>query len=488
MTNSDFMEQLVSELYKVDVMPMIARITVTVKIEPVLRFEDMESDINRLANSVASRYTDDSCVFLHTDELEAECKRTLVNVLNKGWLTRAKNRVVFFKVLKGSMQNRMRSLVQQYRFTQKRTGIKPPPKGERNLSFESFKPQEISLDDPDAHLQVGEDERGVHEDDMDTRELIREITDHLPRGLDADGVPVRMVFEELRQPSHEAFAMAWQDAYRGMTNYDRMKFRVSHAHRAQALNISLENFEKAVLVIQQVTLRLRDMKPEDQRYEATVNRLAGVLNLQVPRSLPPVIVRRMFTIAARDNWQKVTPEVEADLGELGAVAPKFDKDSMRCHGVLYQRGHKICEACGLKVSCAAQAHNQGLGEITIHPKLLGAKLRRTPYILPNPTTEPPATTSERDMVIVDYLFRNFNRVTHLGELYFQPKDFHDKSKLVLSVGESTIPLKLRFCKPNPLLRRKLAYADKGYYAPDSMAAEEVIETVNEHVRSAYDVE
>ena len=465
-------------LYQMDITTTMARTRVTIIVESELRLEDMQSDIDRLAASVARNYTDESCVFLHTDELEAECKAHLVNVLEKDWLRRAKTRVDFFRVLKTAMNNRMRSLVQQYRFTQKRTGIKPPPKHERRIDFNSHKPNEISLDDPDAHLQVGEDERGIHEDDMDTQELIKEISARLR------GVP-RTVFQELTNPCEATFSIAWMDAYRGLQNFDRMKVRITHAHMAEGLDMELEAFEKAVLTIQQVTMRLREMNPEDTRYDAMMAQLSEVFNVQVPKNLSAMHVRRMFTIAARDNWQKVTPEVEEMLGELGAVAPKFDKDSMRCHGVLFQRGHKICEACGVKVSCAAQAANLGLGEITIHPKLLGAKLRRTPYILPSPTSAPPLTTTERDQTIVDYLFRNFKRVTHQGELYFQPKDFGDKAKLIFCVGQSTIPLRLRFCKPNPFLKRKLVYVNKGYYVTETMPAEEVIELINEHARFAY---
>jgi hypothetical protein len=475
-------------LSQLDVSHIIGNVNVITAIQATeLRLEDMQSDIDRLAHSVALHYTDDSCVFLHTDELVGECKAALANVIHKQWLTKARTRGVFFRVLKTSMCNRMRSLVQQYRFTQKRTGIKPPPKHQRNVDFKSYKPNEISLDDPDAHLQVGEDERGVHESDMDAEELKREIYNHLPLGLDDNGAPVRLVFTELIEPSLNSFVIAQLDAYRGLKNYDRMKVRVSHAHRAQALNISIELFEKAVLQIQQVTERLREMNPEDQRYDQILGLLSEAFSVQVPRNLQPMLVRRMFTIAARDNWQKVTPEVEEALSEIGAVAPKFDKDSMRCHGILYQRGHKICESCGVKVSCAAQAANIGLGEITIHPKLLGAKLTRTPFILPAASAAVPLTTTEREQNIVDYLFRNFRHVTHQGELYFQPKDFQDKSKLIFSIGVSSIPLRLRFCKPNPLLKRRLVYVNKGYYAPDSMPAEAVIELINEHARFAYEM-
>lgn len=472
-------------LAHIDVRDVIPFVNVPPQPPTLLSLEDMQSDIDRLATSVAMRYTDDSCMMLKTDDLEAECRVALVNALGKGALERCKTREGFFRYIKTAFCNRMRSLVQQYRFTQKRTGIKPPPKHERTINFASSKPNEISLDDPDAHLQIGEDERGVHEDDMDTKELMREIVDHLPIGLDEHGAPTRAVFAELISPSLNTLCIATMDAYRGMRNLDRMKIRVTHAHMAEALNTPLPVFEKAVLLIQQVTMRLRNMNPEDQRYDEVVAMLSSTFNVQVPKSLSPMIVRRMFTIAARDNWQRVTPEVEEAMGELGAVVPKFDKDSMRCHGVLYQRGHKICEACGVKVSCAAQAANMALGEITIHPKLLGAKLRRTPYILPNPSETAPLTTTEREQTIVDYLFRNFKHVTHQGETYFQPKDFPDKTKLIFSLGETTIPMNLRFCKPNPLLKRRLVYVNKGYYAPGNMPAEEVIDLINQHASFAY---
>ena len=480
-------DMVVRAYFALDVTRVAVRyqVSITLDAETELRLEDMQSDIDRLAASVARNYTDESCVFLHTDELEAECRLQLVNVIVKDWLSRAKTRAVFFRVLKTAMTNRMRSLVQQYRFTQKRTGIKPPPKHERRLDFKSYKPNEISLDDPDAHLQVGEDERGIHEDDMDARELLRTINEHLPENVDENGLPLRAVLQELHTPSHTSFVFAQLDAHRGLKNYDRMKVRITNAHRAAALNISLEVFEKAVLIIQQVTMRLREMNPDDIRYDAIMAKLSETFNVQVPKNLSPMNVRRLFTVAARVNWQRINPEIEGMLSEVGAVVPKFDKDSMRCHGVLYLQGHKTCEMCGVKVSCAAQANNVGLGQITLHPKLLGAKLQRTPYIVPGPIVGPPATTTERERVIVDYLFRNYRRVTHQGELYFQPKDFGDKAKLIFCVGLSTIPLRLRFCKPNPLLKRKLTYVNKGYYSPETATAEAVISLINEHVRSAY---
>ncbi len=479
-------EPFFTAIAELDVRHVIARVNISDNVEvtvapSALCLEDMLGDIERLSYKVAMQYTDDSHPLLKTDELIGECRFVLSNVIHKDWLLRARSRGEFFRVLKSSMCNRMCSLVQQYRFTQKRTGIKPPPKHPLIPDFKSYKPHEISLDDPDAHFQTGDDERGLHENELDAKELLKDIREHTPRVF-------RPVLDELLSASPEALAIAQQDALRGLKDYDKMKVRISHAHRAEAIGCTLEWFENAVLHIQQVTNRLRNMNPEDQRYDELLMTLSEAFSVQVPRTLTPAIVRRMFTIAARANWQKVTPEIEEALSELGAVAPKFDKDTMRCHGVLFLNGHKICEACGVKVSCAAQAANIGLGEITLHPKLLGAKLARTPFIVANSSTASPITTTERDQNIIDYLFRNFRRVTHQGELYFQPKDFADKDKLIFSIGESAIPLRLRFCKPNPLLKRKLVYANKGYYVPDTMSAETVIEMINEHASFAYAID
>ncbi len=461
--------------------------------EPGLRFEDMEEDINRLAASIAANYTDKSCVFLHTEDLVSEAKVAFVNVLEKDWTNRAKSRGEFFKVLKTAMCNKMRSLVQQHRFTQKRTGVKPPPKHERFVNFESCKPNEISMDDPDSHLQIGEEDQGLHEDDYDTKELIREIKDRL--------CPFeQMIFQQLVEPSLLSLELAKLDSIRKKKPGAFCKVDITDEHKWKGLGlvhaddkeipyINQETWEKAVLRIQQVTQQLREMNPDNTRYEMALDSLANLFHLQVPKSTPPMVVRRMFTIAARDNWQKVNPEVEQLLSTVGATAPKFDRDSMRCYGVLYLKGHRLCESCGVKVGCSTQAANIGLGEITIHPKLLGAKLRRTPYVVPTAAQEKPLLTSSmRDNDIVGYLSNHnkFKRITHQGDLFYQPKDFPDKQKMLFCIGQGAIPqLRLRFCNPSPALRKKLIYQNKGYYVSEMLSAQEVIALIDEHTKSAY---
>jgi len=454
-----------------------------------LSLEAMEADIKKLITTVAFKFTDPSCVLLHTEDLESEGRCALVNVLNKGWLTRAKTREEFFKVLKTSIANRLRSLLQQQRFTQKRTGIKPPPRHERQPNFESYKPSEISLDDPDAHLQVA-----------DAQALERPRCDDIAEHLDTEELTAKInercswfeqaVFKQLSEPDLATLCEAQLDAMRGK-QADRVKVIITNAHRALSAGDyagMLDLFEKAVLKIQKITLSIMEPTNEDKSFRDAVERLAEIFHLQVPPNVRPMVLRRMFTICARDNWQRVNTEVEDLLTVVGAAVPKFNRDAMQCLGVLYQKGHRICESCGVKVSCATQSANLGLTEVTIPPKLLGAKLNRVPIILPNTNrVGPPPTANIRDMEILSYLCNKsyFRQVTHQGETYYQPVDFTDKQKLLFCVGSRSIPFRLRFCNPSTALRKKLICVNKSYYVPDTATAADVISWINEHAKMAY---
>jgi len=435
----------------------------------------MQSDIDRLIASLAYHFTDTSCVFLHTDELESEGRCTLVNVINKGWLSRSKSRAEFFRVLKTSVANRFRSILQQHRFTQKRTGLKPPPRHERQINFASHKPNETSLDDPNAHLQVSDLEFVNDGEDIDSKELLACIMVHC-------NYIERAVLGQLIEPDYAALKEAEFDARRGKP-HNRIRIRITNHHRVLAGDglINREQFEKAVLRIQALTRKIREMNSDTEKYLAAIERLAEIFHLQVPPGQKPMLLRRMFTICARDNWTLVNAEVEDLLATVGAIPPKFNKSTMDCFGILYQQGHRICESCGVKVSCATQAANAGLTEITLPPKLLGSLLTRIPILLPNPDTnqnEVPPTSNLRDMEIVDYLFANFKRVTSSGETYFQA--LNDNKKMLMCLGERSIPFRLRFVNPTTEIKKQLIFVNKGYYVPEDLSADQAIQLINAH--------
>lgn len=448
----------------------------------LLKLEELQDDIDKVIKSQAFHFTDQSCVFLHTDELEDEGRVALANVLRKGWLERARDRAEFFRIFKSAVANQFRSILQKHRYTQKRTGIKPPPRHERKICFESRKPNEISLNDPNGHLQVS-DFKVTSEDvaeEIDVKQLAHKIKERCCWFE-------RAVFEQLVEPDLDALLLAQVDGMRGKRS-DRIEIQITNLHRAAASwpYVMPEIFEKAVLEIQRITKLVMEPNLEDERYQAAVARLAELFNLQITKSAKPMLLRRMLTICARDNWTLVTPEVEELLSTVGAAVPKFNKDSMQCLGVLYQKGHKICESCGVSVSCAVQSNNVGLTEVIIPPKLLASKLTRIPIILPNLRRNAlPPTSNLRDMEVVQFLWDNFKSVTHQGETYFQPKDFTDKQKLMFCIGTRSIPFRLRFVNPSMSLRKKLALVNKCYYAPSSMSAADLIALIDEHAKMAY---
>jgi hypothetical protein len=445
---------------------------------PVL--EEMQPDIDRVIASVAYQYTDQSTPFLHTDELQAEGRAKLAHVIcEKGYLKRAKNRTEFFKLLTTSVNNHVRSLVQKYRYTQKRTGIKPPPKNDKTIRFESLKPNEISLDDPNAHLQVGEP---FTEPDQFNNEFLEDL---LPLCTPIE----RIVLNQLNAPNIESHIYAELESLHGK-KAGAVKIKFTQAHMAQGLGISLELFKETVLQVRAKTLSLMNKDANSDKYDGALATLCNIFSLQIPKTIPPVVVRRLLTIAARDQWNKVNGDVHDLLEIVGAKAPKFHGEVLGCFGVLYQKGHRICSSCGLQESCRAEAENLGLGEITISPKLLGSKLTRTPFILPSadePENSRPVTSNPRDMEIYEYLIENFKRVVHDRQVFFRHKDRlpSDRNKLIFCVGKNPIPLRLRFCSPAAELKEKLVSDKKCWYAPDTMPANEVIELINTHAELTY---
>jgi|SRR5437773_7715114 len=89
---------------------------------------------------------------LHFDELMAECKAKLAKLIHDGKLARCPTRAKYFAFLKTAFKNHVRSLIQKHVYCFKRSGIKPPQKGALNPPL---KPIRLSLDDPDAGIQVG---------------------------------------------------------------------------------------------------------------------------------------------------------------------------------------------------------------------------------------------------------------------------------------------------------------------------------------------
>ena len=136
--------------------------TITAKSDPQAKFnfddEEVQLDIKRLIASIAEKYEDRTCVMLHADEIAGECWKKLAAVVDRGLhrsLPRQPNptRAEWFAFFKTVLNNHAFGCVTRHRGTAKRTGNSKTDDG----TF-GAKPVEISIDDPDGHLQVSDPE------------------------------------------------------------------------------------------------------------------------------------------------------------------------------------------------------------------------------------------------------------------------------------------------------------------------------------------
>jgi hypothetical protein len=127
--------------------------------QPWVKADDLTVDLERLIGILVVPHVDRSNPLMHDDELRAECLAKLAYILDGGFLNKCSSRAKAFAFIKTALRNHLRSLVQKYVFTEKRTGNKPPPKstrvGEVALTPPLQKISYIRLDDEESHFQIG---------------------------------------------------------------------------------------------------------------------------------------------------------------------------------------------------------------------------------------------------------------------------------------------------------------------------------------------
>jgi hypothetical protein len=413
-------------------------------------------------------------------------------LLDAGHLDRQCSRADFFKFFKASINNQARSRVQKYRFTEKRTGVKPPPREQRFLPkteehddddhpvVEYQKSVELSLDDPDLNLQVPDEGCTPHE-------TMREVVDDYEVLFTEIE---KLVFRQLIQANDLAWCYAMVDAS-FHKKPGKITVKIKHQHLAQGIGLSLELFEEAVLSIRAKINSYRSMSDEQRedtaRYNAILAQLKEVFGLQIPPVADEMLIRRLLTLAARDQYTKVNEQVAEMLEEVGAKIPRIHGDMLSCYGILFQKNHRICNACGLRHSCATEAANVGLTKITISPKLLGARQIRVPAVLPTlEGDEPvmPATDSD-DGEIITYLEETFRRTVWKGEVWFSLHETETKDRrFIFCIGEQTIPLRLRFCNPSEELKKGLVDGGAGrWFVSEKLSVREVTALIDQHAKN-----
>lgn len=461
--------------------------------EPALRppvLDEMMPDIERLISSVAARYSDNTTPHLQHDELVGDGRLKLAELITKGHIEKQFNRLNFFRLFKSCLTNQARSKVQKYRFTEKRTGVKPPPKHERlyasgkteddqheqhGVLHEDYHKQvEISLDDEELNFQVP-DKGYLAETMKDVQEDYEVFLTPLER----------MVLRQMVDANDAAYCHAYLDATYGRTCEMSLDVNVTDECRAAGLGLSVQVYKEAVLSIRNKVTYRRNMNEEQRsQYNVALAQLKQVFGLQIPPELNDMLIRRLLTLAARDQYTKVNEQVAELLESVGAKVPKvLANKSLQCFGVLFQANQRHCKACGLKESCRAEAENVGLEKIVIHPELLGARQTRIPVLLPTQDITAAVANLLDNPEIAEHLNQALERYPREGKLYYGVKDDNNQPVMLFAVESG----QLRFCSPSTHLQTSLKKVGNGWYTQDSMETADILELMDIHVKEALDV-
>jgi hypothetical protein len=451
-------------------------------------FDEIHDDTEHLIQNVVRPYIDPGCVNLTEEELTSECRVKIAHLFHNNKHITIRSRHEFFKYLKTALNNHVKGQVQRHRFTLKRTGIRPPDKGD--FLAEHHKPVEISMDDPDSHMQVPEEISF----DMD-EELLKDFCSFLS--------PLEeLVINQLCKPNKTTAIYSLIDLWSGRNSTTK----ISHTHMALGIGMDLGQF---LLIRKQLQAKFKDFmatQTEDYQWNASVAYLATVYSVEVPRGMDKMVVRRLFSLAARNSLKNLTDEVKHHLGLIKARIPVDNGLGMSCFGVMYDEGNSKCMGCGHKSTCVVETRSLGLDKITPHPSILGRPVR-IPVVnvhveesgpsrerpranhTPLPAIPNDDIVDERSMEIINFLDTNFKRAEQ------SRKDRSDEKIVSYALKGADVPkspilwldknpdgsMSLRFTKPPEDVAAKLVKpTPNGMYLSPLTTAREAIKLIEAH--------
>jgi hypothetical protein len=510
-------------------------------------FDEMWPDIQGVIHKLALLYTDNTTPHLQYDELSSKGMEKLAIIINNGILERLKTREEFFKFFRTAINNHLRGQVQKYRFTHKRTGIKPTAEcdwcnglgGDRNAEMPlstcvrchgsgkisasmlnaPTKPIEVSLDNEDANLQVPETATAGS---LNEQLMLSDLESLL--------TPLEfLVLRQIYEPNRASFLLAELNSRRNHAPRKPSSVHVDATCLAEGLGLSLKVFREVELAIQQKVKNYMSNENDNAQYNQALSALENAFGVQTPRHFDVMVIRRLFTIAARDQYDKVVadPTLRVQLQTIGAKVPEMRGPMLTCYGVLYQKGHRTCEACQLNTACMTEAKNFGLGEIILGPDLLGGSLasqlrvaalvgsqdsdssatRVAPAVnvIADDATSPGASTEsvwtppqklapadlQRDDEIRHYLGENFKpiKIERKGrsEVAYKHKDVPPSGDIIIFclVNHSDNQLYLRFSSPSDAMRGKLERRRNGHYLTAETTTKDAIALINQHAKEKF---
>ena len=447
-------------------------------------FDEIVTDTEHLIQNVIRPYIDPGCVNLTEEELKGECRHKIARLLHDNKDTLISNRYEFFKYLKTALNNHVKGQVQRNRFTLKRTGIRPPEKGD--FLAEHHKPIEISIDDPESRIQVPED------NDFDTYSELLDDWSSVLTPLEV------LVMNQAVTPNAMAVLYSKMDMWGDFVRSGRnSNLKVSNVHLAIGLGMGIEQF---LLIRKQLQAKLKAIMSsqiDDYSWNASVAFLSKIYAVEVPRSTDKTVVRRLFSLASRSMLPKLSDEVRHHLSVVGARIPVDQGNlALSCFGIMYEDQNAKCMGCGIKSACVVETRSLGLDKITPHPSILGRSVR-TPAVnvdLPefgtqaNPRAMPAIPmdegVNERSIEIVNFLNTNFQRAEQAKKDDSQEKIIsyalkHGSKSPILWLGKSSEDgeLSLRFTRPSKDLKNKLVQVANGFYLDKNSSVKEAMKLI-----------
>lgn len=470
--------------------------------------DDIVGDIDRLIKSIITNKTDHSNINLHFDEMYGELMLKLAQLLNRQDLF-FDDRKKFFGFLKVALVRHKNTLIQRYAFTMKRTGIKPKDQEDdmNHAQLDEHEARNPHDDDPHktVKIELDDDEHGVSNffgvesgrEAIETMEVLNQFIEAHLTPLEA------LVIRQELEPNDASYVYAYVEHSDG--DKGTGKFKIRDLHKAQGVGMELNAYKKVLTRVRtKMEPLFKEGKTMNEQNEQQQTRLAElalceIFNIQVPSHVDPIIKRRAFTIAARDNFDKVDSEVSILLERVGAYVPKKHGDTMACFGVLWEANHRSCTLCALEESCKTNASNVGMDQPGFHldKRLLGTKATKTPMILPKiepaQDGEKPVriaaltvlSASDRDEEVMSFLNETMVPTLHEGEIFYRLPD--KAGKRIFCVGQPERLMKLRFCNPSDKLKNELISFGKGpmWTVPDDMELSDVKTLMNEHIANQF---
>lgn len=204
-------------------------------------FEDVWPDIERLIGSIIFGCTDDKNVNLHFEELHGEMMQKLTQLLNRRDVL-FEDREGFFGMLKVSLTRHMSSIIQKYVFTFKRTGVKPPKKGEKPTE----QAESVKIPEHRVNLELDDDEHGtvnyVGQEDGGFKD--REIRDALQFFIKEHLTPAEAkVLRQEMEPNDRAMELAFMSNRIGRRS---RTFKVQDRHKAEGIDMQVYVYKRTL--------------------------------------------------------------------------------------------------------------------------------------------------------------------------------------------------------------------------------------------------